>query len=163
MAYALSRYEQGQPIFFYTWTPNWTVGELKPGEDVVWIEVPYPDLPEDQKELEDATSLSGVKGCVADPCEMGWPANDIRPVANTAFLDENPSVRKLLEVMSIPIDDIYAQNSAMNAGEDSDEDIARQVEEWIADNQAAFDGWLEEASQRSEEHTPELQSLMSTP
>src|SRR5690606_26733399 len=46
MADAISRYEQGQPIFFYTWTPNWTVGMLKPGEDVVWLEVSEPNLPE---------------------------------------------------------------------------------------------------------------------
>src|SRR5690606_24763625 len=46
MADAMARYQQGEPILFYTWTPNWTVGMLKPGEDVVWIEVPFPSLPD---------------------------------------------------------------------------------------------------------------------
>ncbi|MEX0923466.1 MAG: glycine betaine/L-proline ABC transporter substrate-binding protein ProX [Rhodovibrionaceae bacterium] len=145
MAEALSQYENGEPILFYTWTPNWTVGELKPGEDVVWIEVDHADLPEGQKDLEDATELSGVEGCVNAPCQMGWPANDIRPVANSEFLAENPSVEKLLEVASIPIGDIFAQNAKMNGGEDNAEDLERHAEEWISNNQEAFDGWLKQA------------------
>jgi len=145
MADALARYQQGESIFFYTWTPNWTVGQLTPGEDVVWIEVERADLPEDQADLEDATTLSGVTGCVADPCNMGWPANDIRPVANSDFLSENPAAERLLQVMEIPLDDIFEQNARMNDGEDSEEDLQRHAREWIADNQATFDGWLEEA------------------
>ena len=39
MADAVSKYKNGKSILFYTWTPNWTVGALKLGKDVVWIEV----------------------------------------------------------------------------------------------------------------------------
>jgi glycine betaine/proline transport system substrate-binding protein len=145
MADAIARHEAGEPIFFYTWTPNWTVGILTPGEDVVWIEVAEPNLPEDQKQYEDQTTLEGVTGCVEDPCEMGWPANDIRPVANNAFLEENPAARTLFEVAAIPLDDILAQNAKMFEGEDSPEAIARHAEEWIAANRDTFDGWIEEA------------------
>lgn len=145
MADALGRYKDGKPIFFYTWTPNWTVGVLKPGKDVVWLEVPHPDLPADQKELEDETTVSGVAGCVDDPCEMGWPANDLRPVANKQFLQENPAAARLLEVARIPIADIFAQNAKMHAGEDSDADIERHAEGWIADNQVTVDEWLDQA------------------
>jgi glycine betaine/proline transport system substrate-binding protein len=145
MADALGRYKDGKPIFFYTWTPNWTVGILKPGKDVVWLEVPFPSLPEDQKALEDATTLPGVEGCVDDPCEMGWPANDIRPVANKEFLEENPAAKRLLEVVRVPLQDIFAQNAKMNAGEDKEADLVRHAEEWIAANRATFDGWIEEA------------------
>jgi glycine betaine/proline transport system substrate-binding protein len=145
MADAISRYQQGEPIFFNTWTPNWTVGILKPGVDVVWLEVPEPNLPEDQKDLEEATIVEGVEGCVDDPCEMGWPANDIRPVANSQFLEENPAAAKLLEVASIPLDAIFAQNARMFEGEDSEEDILGHAEEWIEQNRAQVDGWLEEA------------------
>lgn len=150
MADALARYQQGEPIFFYTWTPNWTVGVLELGKDVVWLTVDHADLPEDQKELEDATTLEGVVGCVADPCNMGWPANDIRAVANSAFLEENPAVRALLEAAEIPIQDIFAQNARMNAGEDSEEDLQRHAQEWIEANQEAFDGWLEAARNAAE-------------
>ncbi len=145
MADAIGRYKQGEPILFYTWTPNWTVGVLKPGTDVVWLEVDHPSLPDEQKELEDQTTVKGVEGCVDDPCEMGWPANDIRPVANKKFLDENPAAKKLFEVVRIPLEDIFAQNAKMNAGEDSAEDIQRHAEEWIAANRDTFDQWLAEA------------------
>jgi len=145
MADAIAAHQQGEPILFYTWTPNWTVDALKPGEDVVWIEVPHTDLPEDQKELEDATTLSDVTGCVADPCNLGFPANDIRPVASSAFLKENPAVAALLREVTIPIGDIYAQNAEMNGGADSPEDIARQASEWIEKNQDEVDAWLERA------------------
>ena len=145
MADAMARYDQGEPILFYTWTPNWTVGMLKPGEDVVWIEVPFPSLPEGQAEFEDQTTVEGVTGCVNDPCQMGWPANDIRPVVNSAFLEANPAAATLFEVAQIPLDDIFAQNAKMFEGEDSEEDIVRHAEEWIAANRDQVDGWLEEA------------------
>lgn len=150
MADAIGRYKQGEPIFFYTWTPNWTVGVLRPGKDVVWIETPFPTLPDDQKELEDQTTIPGVVGCVEDPCEMGWPANDIRPVANVKFLDENPGVKSLLEQASIPIEDIFAQNAEMNAGADSAEDLRQQAEKWIADNRSIVDDWLKQARAAAE-------------
>lgn len=145
MADAISRYEQGQPIFFYTWTPNWTVGMLKPGEDVIWLEVAEPSLPEEQADMEDQTAVSGVTGCASDPCQMGWPANDIRVVANNEFLEENPAARTLFEEMSIPLEDIFAQNAQMYEGADRPEDLERQAEEWIAANQETFDGWIEAA------------------
>ncbi len=145
MADAISRYDQGDSIFFYTWTPNWTINELVPGEDVVWLEVPYPSLPESQKDLEDATTLAGVVGCVDDPCEMGWPANDIRAVANNDFLAANPRAEALFEVAAIPLEDIAAQNALMQEGEDSKEDIKRHAQEWIEENQALYDSWIDAA------------------
>ena len=145
MADAIAAHEQGEPILVYTWTPNWTVDELKPGEDVVWIETPGVELPEDQMNLADAATVPGVEGCVADPCVMGWPANDIQPVANTEFLNENPAVRTLLESASIPLADIFAQNAAMNNGENSEEDIQSQAAAWIESNKADTDKWLADA------------------
>jgi glycine betaine/proline transport system substrate-binding protein len=123
------------------------VGLLKPGEDVVWIETPFPSLPEDQKQFEDATTVESVEGCVEQPCEMGWPANDIRPVANSDFPAGNPAARTLFEEIRIPLEDIFAQNARMFEGEDSKEDIARHAGQWIADNQETFDGWIEAAKQ----------------
>ncbi|MCV0396473.1 MAG: glycine betaine/L-proline ABC transporter substrate-binding protein ProX [Rhizobiaceae bacterium] len=142
MADAIAAYQQDEPILFYTWTPNWTVNELVPGEDVVWIEVPEVDLPDDMADLENAATLEGVDGCVADPCTLGFPANDIVPVANTEFLNENPAARALLEEVSIPLDAIFAQNAAMN---DGDDDIEAQASKWIEDNRDMVDGWLETA------------------
>ncbi len=145
MADALARFENGEPVLFYTWTPSWVIGTLEPGEDVVWIEVPHPSLPDEQAQYEDLTTVEGVEGCVNDPCAMGWPGNDIQPVANREFLEENPAVRKLFEVASIPLEDIAAQNARMFEGEDSEEELQRHAEEWIEANREQFDAWLEEA------------------
>ncbi|MBD3165200.1 glycine betaine/L-proline ABC transporter substrate-binding protein ProX, partial [bacterium] len=49
----IERYRKGEPVFFYTWTPNWTVGVLKPGTDVVWIEMPN---------ASEATTHTGIQG-----------------------------------------------------------------------------------------------------
>ncbi|GLQ54233.1 glycine betaine/L-proline ABC transporter substrate-binding protein ProX [Devosia nitrariae] len=140
MADAVAAYENGEHILFYTWTPNWTVNALVPGEDVMWIEVPEVDLPD--MSLADAATLEGVEGCVEDPCTLGFPANDIVPVVNSEFLEQNPAVGALLEAVSIPLTDIFEQNAAMNAGED---DIEAQASAWIEENRDLVDGWLEEA------------------
>jgi glycine betaine/proline transport system substrate-binding protein len=146
MADAISRYEQGQPILFYTWTPNWTVGLLKPGVDVVWLQVHTAALPDDQKDMAEFISVKDVKGCADNPCNMGWPANDIRVVANDKFLADNPAAAKLFEVMSIPLDDIFAQNAKMYQGESKPADLERHADEWIAAHQSEVDGWVTEAT-----------------
>lgn len=146
MADAISRHEQGQPILFYTWTPNWTVGLLKPDVDVVWLQVHEAALPDDQKDMAEFISVPDVKGCADNPCNMGWPANDIRVVANDAFLADNPAVAKLLEVMSIPLDDIFAQNAKMYQGESKPADLERHADEWVAAHADLVDGWISEAT-----------------
>jgi len=146
MADAVSRFEQGQPILFYTWTPNWTVGLLKPGEDVVWLQVHEGALPEDQQDMIDSISVADVTGCADNPCVMGWPANDIRVVANDAFLADNPALAKLFEVMSIPLEDIFAQNAKMYQGENRPDDLARHADEWVSAHGDLVDGWVGEAT-----------------
>jgi len=145
MADAVARYQSGEPVFFYTWTPNWTVNRFKPGEDVVWINVPETIPSAAQKGYEDAMVHSGVAGAVSDPIKMGFPGNDINVVANKAFLAKNPAAAKMFEVMSIPFADIAAQNAKMYEGENTEKDIDRHVSEWIALNKDQWDAWLEEA------------------
>lgn len=145
MAHALARYRSGEPILFYSWTPSWMAGLLKPGEDAVWLEVPEPALPGDQKEFLDSVTIPGVKGCASDPCMMGFPGNDIRPVVNKAFLEKNPAAARLIELARIPLDDIAAQNARMFEGEDSEKDILRHADEWIEKNRETVEGWYEEA------------------
>ncbi|MFO7999386.1 MAG: glycine betaine/L-proline ABC transporter substrate-binding protein ProX [Bacteroidales bacterium] len=145
MADAMARYNDGQPILFYTWTPNWTVYKLKPGKDVMWINVPE-IVPKDAQEgLEDAMVAKGLNGTVTDPCKMGFVANDIRVVANKEFIEKNPAVKTMFSLMSVPLPDIAAQNAKMFEGEDKQEDIERHVDEWIEKNQDKWDSWLEEA------------------
>ena len=137
----IARHEQGQPVFFYTWTPNWTVAKLVPGRDVVWLQVPFGTLPGPGR----VEAVKGVPGCVNDPCLMGFHANDIRVIANMQFMRENSNVRRLFQSMAIPAQDLSAQQARMLEGEDSGEDIVRHAREWVQANRALFDGWIQEA------------------
>ena len=143
IAETITRYHAGAPVLYYTWTPNWTVGELVPGRDVVWLETPFPSLPPGQVSFLDQTTIPGIPGCANDPCQVGWPPNDIRAVANSGFLEANPSVRRLLEQVVIPLDDISAQNALMVEDEGDPEDIRRHAREWVAANKAAVNRWIE--------------------
>lgn len=103
----------------YTWPPNWTIGELAPGKDVIWLQVPFPSLPVDQTDLEQQSIIDYVLGCPDSPCAIGFPPNDIRRVANTLFLERHPDIRRLLESVKIPLADISRQNACMIGGENS--------------------------------------------
>ena len=147
MADALARYNSGEPVFFYTWTPNWTVNRFKPGEDVVWIGVPELIPAPSQEGMEDAMIQEGLKGAVASPLKMGWIASSIQVVANNEFLENNPAAAKIFEVMSIPIEDVSAQNELMYSGEDSKEDIERHATQWIEKNREKWEKWQAQARQ----------------
>ncbi len=140
MADAIGRYERGEPVMFYTWTPNWTVDELALGEDVVWIGVP------DDPEVEAAS----IPNCAEDPCDMGFAPNDIRVVANDEFLAANPAAATLFELVEIPLADIASQNALLSAGEDSPSDIEAHAAAWIEANRDVVDGWLAEARAAAE-------------
>ena len=68
--------------------------------------------------------------------------NDIRAVANTDFLDDNPDIRRLLEVVAIPLSDIAAQNANMAAGNYTEADIEADADAWIAANRDKVDSWM---------------------
>ena len=112
--------------------------------------MPFLTLPKEQADDISKAEVADVDGCVANPCKMGHPANDIRPVANKKFLKENPAIKRLLEVASIPLADINAQNAKMYNGEDSKKDVERHAEEWIKAHQATYDHWLDEARKAAE-------------
>ena len=131
MADIISKYKNGKSILFYTWTPNWTVGTLKLGEDIVWIDVPY-----------SATKSVNVPNATKSKINMGFGADDIRPAANVDFLKANPKVEKMLKKASIPLADIAAQNLRMNEGEKSEKAIKKHAEAWIKANQSQFDSWI---------------------
>ena len=146
---ALARYRNGEPVLYYTWTPNFTVVQLVPGEDVVWINVPEIVPSEAQQGLEDAMVASGVTGAVTDPLRFGFVANDIRPIANQAFLDANPAAATLFEAVQIPLDDISDMTRRISEGESSDQAIADMAAAWIENNRGTVDGWLQQARSTS--------------
>ncbi|RMX11150.1 proline/glycine betaine ABC transporter substrate-binding protein ProX [Vandammella animalimorsus] len=136
IADTIARYKQGQPVLYYTWTPYWVSGVLKPGSDVVWLQVPFTSLPGEQAKVE--TKL-------ADGSNYGFPVNTQHIVANKQFAQQNPAAAKLFALMQLPIADVNAQNLRMQEGENSAAQVARHVDGWIAANQATFDAWIEQA------------------
>ena len=142
MASALGGYKAGKPVFFYTWTPNWTVYKFKPGKDVMWINVPEINPTDAQKGAVERMTVSGVEGAVSDPLLAGFVAADIRCVANKKFLAANPAAAKFLAEFTLSLGDISEQNTRMNDGEKSDKDIARHADEWIAKHQDQWNKWL---------------------
>ena len=134
IADTIARNEGGENVLYYTWTPYWVSGVLVPGENVEFLAVPYSSLP------DGATAETTFNGK-----DLGFAVDSIRIVATDEFLGANPAAAKLFEVAKIDINDISAQNKLIADGEDSSADIDRHVDAWIADNRAAFDGWLDAA------------------
>jgi glycine betaine/proline transport system substrate-binding protein len=141
----VARYRAGEPVLYYTWTPNFTIQQLVPGDDVLWINVPETIPSEAQEGLEDAMVIEGVDGAVTDPVKMGFVANDIRAVANNEFLAENPAAERLFELIEIPLPDVSEMTVRISEGENSDREIRAMAQEWIDAHRQAVDGWLEEA------------------
>jgi glycine betaine/proline transport system substrate-binding protein len=141
IADTIARYNQGEPIFYYTWTPYWVSGVLVPGKDVVWLQVPFSSLPGERKDVD--TSLP-------DGSNYGFQANVQRIVANREFTDANPAAAKLFSIMRVSSNDISAQNLRMRDGEASAKDIERHANAWIRANQAKFDAWIAEAMKAAE-------------
>ena len=131
IAETVARMEAGESVIYYTWTPYWVSGVLVPGEDVEWIEVPYSSLPDGRT---DNTVYEGR--------ELGFAVNELRILASNDFLENNPAAAKLFELAKIDINDVSAQNNAMQQGEDSIEAIDGHVDVWIEENREMFDSWI---------------------
>ncbi|WP_166267784.1 glycine betaine/L-proline ABC transporter substrate-binding protein ProX [Marinobacter caseinilyticus] len=129
----ITRFNEGDPVFYYTWTPYWVSGILSPGDDVTWLEVPFSSNPNGSD-----TALSNGKN-------YGFEINSERIVANKAWADANPAAAKLFEVMKLPVNDVSAQNMKIRDGEDSKREIMSHTKAWIEGHRETYDSWLAEA------------------
>lgn len=136
IADTITRYKEGKPIFYYTWTPYWVSDVLVPGKDVLWMQVPFSVVPGDKNAN---TALPNGKN-------YGFNVSTMHIVANKKWAEANPAAAKLFAIMQLPLKDINAQNSAMHAGQSSEADIDNQTDGWIKAHQATFDGWVKEAA-----------------
>nr|WP_310617850.1 glycine betaine/L-proline ABC transporter substrate-binding protein ProX [Pantoea cypripedii] len=136
IADVLARYKAGKPVLYYTWTPYWVSFVLKPGQDVVWLTVPFSASPAGQPAEE--TRLPNGKN-------YGFSVNTENIIANKEWADKNPAAKKLFSLMKIPLQDISEQNLSMHQGKDSEEDISAQVDGWISAHQDEFNRWITEA------------------
>ncbi|GEO81348.1 glycine betaine/L-proline ABC transporter substrate-binding protein ProX [Pararhodospirillum oryzae] len=136
IADTITRYKQGEPIFYYTWTPYWVSGVLVPGKDVTWLNVPFSSLPGARKDVNTA---------LPDGSNYGFQANDQRIIANRAFAEAHPDAATLFSIMQVSANDISAENLRMRDGENSEKDIARHADAWIAAHRDTWNGWLAKA------------------
>lgn len=136
MADTITRFKEGKPVIYYTWTPYWVSDVLKPGKDVVWLQVPFSSLPGVQKNID--TKLS-------NGANYGFPVSTMHIVANKAWAEKNPAAAKLFAIMKLPLSDINAQNAMMHDGKSSEADVQGQVDGWVKAHQQVFDGWVKEA------------------
>jgi glycine betaine/proline transport system substrate-binding protein len=140
IADTITRLQQGEPILAYAYSPHWAGAFLQPDNNVVWLEVPFTALPEEQA---DASQVSTV----VDGRNLGFAVDRIRVVAGAEYLQNNPVARRWLELVSIPIEDVNAQQKRVHDGERSPEDIRRHALEWIEANRQLFDRWLDQTRQ----------------
>jgi len=136
IADTITRFKEGKPILYYTWTPYWVSDTLVPGRDVVWLQVPCSAMPGTQKDMD--TKLP-------NGANYGFPVNSMHIVANKAWAEKNPAAAKLFAEMKLPLADINAQNARMHQGQSSEADINAHVDGWIKAHQAQFDGWIKDA------------------
>ncbi|MES2259455.1 MAG: glycine betaine/L-proline ABC transporter substrate-binding protein ProX [Pseudomonadota bacterium] len=132
MADVFTRYKEGKPILYYTWTPYYVSSVLVPGKDVVWLEVPFSAQPGN---AQASTKLPNGK-------DYGFVANTQHVLVNKAFMLANPAAAKFFELVNIDVGDINAQNHRMHEGENTSADIDRHVAAWIKAKQRTYDGWL---------------------
>lgn len=132
IADSVTRYESGQPILYYTWSPNWVSDVLVPGKDSTQLSVPYSSLPNDAS--ADTSQDDGF-----DP---GFPVDDVYILANRDFYENNPAAAAFFEQVSIPLEDVNAVQLIIRNGADSPADFAEQAKSWVAYHRDTFDDWL---------------------
>ena len=136
---AITRYKQGQPILYFAYNPHWISAILKPGKDVVWLEVPFISLLEMANITEKDTLLDGKN--------IGFSKTQQSILANKKFIESNPVAKRWFELVEIPVADMNAESLRIKEGENKPEDILRHAQEWIKNNQEKYDNWLEIARQ----------------
>ncbi len=150
-AEAETKANAGEPMVIYTWTPSAYITKLRPGDNVLWLEVN--DVIDDSNPLgveggEGHDQTPGTAGIGAEQCpgsdgecQLGWVAADIQVTANNEWLEANPAAASLLEQFQMNVVDVSLMNVEMDGGAD----VTELATQWIEDNRDLVDGWLETA------------------
>jgi glycine betaine/proline transport system substrate-binding protein len=149
VAEAVTKADAGEPAIIYTWTPSAYITQLRPGDNVLWLEVE--DVIDDSNPTgveggEEHDQRPGVAGIGADSCpgsdgsecQLGWIAADIQATANTEWLEANPAAEVLLDQFQMDVLDVSLLNVEMSDGSD----VAELAARWIDENRDLVDGWL---------------------
>jgi glycine betaine/proline transport system substrate-binding protein len=138
----LERFRNGEPVLFVLEEPHWLASVLLTGGDIVWLS------------LDDEVALSpeiDSDECSSDPCRLGIEVNDIRSVANTCFVDENPAARGLLEAVTFDRIELAVLDAQLRAGRDPFGVSAV----WIEEHRDTVDEWLGAARLAAVQNEPE--------
>jgi glycine betaine/proline transport system substrate-binding protein len=132
----ISRFKSGKPVLYYTYNPYWVSQVLVAGKDVVQLTVPFTSLPKptDPK----LTTLP-------DGRNVGFTVNTIEVVGNRRFLESNPAAKKWLSLVTIPLQDVIAENHQIYKGEKTERDIRGHADIWVANHATEVNAWLTEA------------------
>lgn len=136
IAETVARFQAGQPVLYYAWTPHWLSNVLVPGRDAIWLQVPRSAMPGLQ---------AGTDTTLPNGRNYGFPLNNQYIVANKAWAAANPAAARLFELMHIPIGDISAQNRLLRDGQTRAADVQRHADSWIRAHQKTFDSWIAQA------------------
>ncbi|MGB3532331.1 MAG: glycine betaine/L-proline ABC transporter substrate-binding protein ProX [Microcoleaceae cyanobacterium] len=142
MAETITRYREGKPILYYAWTPNWVAAALEVDQDVIWLEVPFTALPQNQAEITVVETPTGSKN-------LGFPIDRVRFVATETFLDNHPVVNRFFQLVQIPITDINQEQKQVFQGENQPADIHRHAEAWVKRHHTLFSCWIEAAKHQT--------------
>ena len=122
-------------MLYYTWTPYWVSNELKPGKDVVWLEVPFSHCPANKGQQHPAAQRQELRLRREQPADRRQQGlgRRTRPPPNCLKGDAPARGR---HQRAKPFDEPGSEpgpptSSAMNA--------------WIKAHQKTFDGWLQQA------------------
>ncbi len=137
MADTITRFKEGKPIFYYTWSPNWIGAVLRPGQDVVQLSVPFTALPGERKAKD--TSLP-------DGSNPGFAANNNFVLANKEFAEKNPAAAKFFKMFRFPLGELSAAMLRMNEEGKEPAKLKQIAADWVKANQAKFDGWVAAAA-----------------
>ena len=132
MADTIERHEAGQPILYTTWAPNWIMGVLQEGRDVVFLNAPFSSLPGNP----DADTEW------ADGRNPGFGANDNYILVNREFAEANPKAMAFFNGLRISVGDLSAMMLRMNSGEKEPHQLEQIGKDWISANQAEWDALI---------------------
>ena len=132
------RMQDGEPLLQFVWSPSAFTAVLVPGENVIWLSLDNP-----LAHHRNAAVLP-VEQCPGQPCKTGFTTADIRVVARNDFLEANPAVKALFELVVFSPHDISRLNLAHmgNDTQNAEENVKTAAAQWIAENQDNVDRWL---------------------
>ena len=158
----LDKVQNGEPAIIYTWTPTAYLAQAVPGELTMWLSHPNSEVLDDSNPLgreggaeyaqqrDDGTiGYTGLSAdtCLQGPdgCQVGWLAADIEITANKDWLADNPAARALFNEFRPPLIDLAIAGVALSNSDGAQADVEAIAAQWIADNRALADEWLDAA------------------